>query len=531
MKPEESVWKEDRLRKVDDISDVDKIRQENFLVNLMHFDKFSLFLPIITSPEPSLEDRDIHFTFSELVQELKKYYFFEDKEMYDRIVLESLDTLLDSAIFNATWVETNSYYQRKFSNRNEVFRPFGIYTQKILNISPLDSQYPELVVDLRRKIFLREEKLFPLAPYEDFDRINTVKNELTDFINNKLKNFAEKKSCDLLIPVMRKGIILSRKLIKNEFIEPYYNMCWNPYDFTNKKILVFDDAVNSGNTLVKTIENLIDLGVERDNIFLSGFLANEDNRDKIVDKISKMLERDINYDENFDKKLSGDNFILKVLDIIMYIASLGSITDPDHLIINVSFKKKPLYLDIFKALHEINFGEVFEPDLEHLHPNKKKLTILLRKKEYKDIGWFNDEYIKDIDLIKVRLVLELDSSFKKVNRIQIVPIVNPIIKIQKGKKSQLDLNNFEIIRKGKVWTKIKNIPPYNIPPYVDCIVYLMVSSLAKHFLNIFKREFEMKIKSIEWKYLTEKYGDDSVVYESNFGEIFKGLKKDLGKRN
>jgi hypothetical protein len=215
------------------------------------------------------------------------------------------------------------------------------------------------------------------------------------------------------------------------------------------------------------------------------------------------------------KKLKNEDFRREVSDIMLYIASLGEVIDPDHLVIKAKYRSLQSPEDVMKVLEKFDMGEIFEPNLDHLHPARKKITLSLSEGEYKTL--VNEELplgVKAIDICKIRLLFDCikDGNGIKTQLSSIVPIVNPKISLLSDKEQNEALERYEfskIINGEKV---------YGTPPYVDAIIYHLITSLSKGFFSKYSQVAEggaqLVLENISYSYLSSKYRKFNTLLQS-----------------
>jgi|GEM_PF-5447293 len=493
--------------------------RERFLTQLLFFDEPALFLAVQTSGKVQDSSgkvaEEFNFTFQDLIEIAKKYPspfpFLMSEEIAKKNVIRALDTLLDSAIYRAEWRLLNNKWKRVFLNRNELFHVFAELREDLLKNSLEPEKKSEVIYKTRKYIYLREPLDENSKLYYD-ERIKKVEKELKEFIDKKL---VPKLSCEkdvVLVPVMRKGMILIEQLKKDTGLKNC-NICspiylelkqLNNKELNNKEIVLFDDAIQEGKTVERYLNKLKNLQINLDNVKVVTYLLNKDACNK-----STLYEESIKPRLLIEpgKTCSDWEFHREVSDILMYITHLGIITDPDHLVVNAKFVKRQEPSRVMELFESLGIGEVFEPDLDYLHPTRKKITLNLTEQEYHKLtGKELPEHVEGIDICKIRFIFELDQDDHKAQIHNIVPIVLPVV------NNISDEQQDQVIQKYGFSLECKKEDYDGIPCYLDAIIYHMTTSLLKGFFREFsktskERNMQLKKGSISstWEYLTTKH--------------------------
>jgi hypothetical protein len=489
----------------------------NFLYQLMFFDKPTFILMIMTAEERR-EPGGEGYTYDDLVNIVKKYNYFANPE---DMVLKGLDTLLDFAIYKPKWSKRENHWRRVFFNRSEVVRPFYKYKDKLFQPTKdfvLDEEEAEIIKRLFEDTLLHplEEPLKkPLK-----ERIERIERDIFDFLSHYLEPACKEHNA-LIIPTMRKGAVLLQYLCKkyNLELDAEYSGYYGKDKLDKRYVILFDDAVEKGDVLKEYLNLLTEeLKINRDNISFAAYCI---NNERCPQKIKDMI--DIGPPET--KRLNDVDFRREVSDIMLLIASLGQIIDPDHLVIEAKYKSSKFQRDIMSGLKKLGVGEIFEPNLDYLYPYRKKITLNLKEEGYRTLVKESNLPIgvEKIDIAKIRFLFNYDydkeNNAIKINELSIIPIVNPTIRCLNLEEQSKVLEKYENF--GRV-VKSENYF-YGTPPYVDIIIYDMTTSLIKAFLEKCSQEIKgnIELENVLWNYYSSKYKDQ------NFDELLLKFKSQL----
>lgn len=476
------------------------IFNQNLLVQFLYLDNAPLFLAIKTA--------DNELDLEGLRSLLTSSGYLLDPEETEETLSSALDTLLDFGIFKAMWKPFDGEYRRVFVNRNELFDMFAGFQEKLTQ-KLSEMNFSGTAESLRDKIHIGES---PALTFEDgyyIKRMEGTEKELVKFIEECL---LRPDVYDVLVPLARKGWVLFDHL-KNEGkleITVPYEYGINPKRLKNKRICLFDDAVKQGKHLYDALDQLVKAGIPPESITLITFLLNEttyfDSKNEYRAKIRNSLGRDIvSY-----RSLNDLDFHRKVADIVMYIAHFGTIIDPDHLVVTIKLTKPLSGKSVMGILNDLGIGKVLEPgvDLQHLYPNKKKITI--DKIDYRAItGEAFPEIVHRIMQCKFRMIWEYDLKFQ-TQRFELTPIVNPVID-KKGSKTECE----HAPSLGFCQKFLSSTPTENGGPCVDCVLFSMITKLLKAFLEVLAKRMPtgigMHIESMRWVEFESDYTDDLAV--------------------
>lgn len=478
------------------MSGMEEVLGERILAHLFFFDETSLLLMIRTS-----EKEEKYYTFQDLISAIEKAREFADPR---EDVLRALDTLLDSGIYKPEWRLRNGCWERVFFNRSEIAEVFTEDKDRILE--PIDPLNPwksdEVVMNIFMKIFMREagdlSSKLPCAK-----RISNVKSSLLQFIKERLLPELKKYKHNLvLLPTMRKGYTIFKHLCEEvdlNGIEIEYSGFLNKERFNGKKVLLLDDAVEKGNVLYGYYCKLKDIGVDENNILMATYLMNNNAVESEI--FRKHIKNRLIVEPM--KKLSDEDFHKEVSDILMYIASLCEIIDPDHLLIKIRFVNSLLPENVMEILESLRIGQIFEPNFDYLHPNKKKITLSFNTEEYKELTHQTlPNHIKGIDICKIRFIFDLykENDIYKAQISSIVPIVLPKISEVMSEEERNILQKYHFDR----WKDGKTL---DTPPYVDATVYGMTTLFVKGFFKrLQNKEVELApYVEVDWEYFKSKY--------------------------
>ena len=479
--------------------------KESFLGQLLFLNEPALFLAVQTSGKA-----ENGFTFQDLVEIIKKYPspfpFLMTENMIQEIVIDALDTLLDSAIYSTEWRLLNNKWKKIFLNRNELFHVFDELKEDLLSTSLDHKRKSEVIYKTRKNVYLREP-LDETSKLHYSERIKKVERELKEFIDKRL---VPKLSCEedvVLVPIMRKGTILIEQLKKDTGLKNC-NICFpiylKPEQLNNKKIVLFDDAIHEGKNIEKYFKKLQNLSsisynkIDLDNVKVVTYLLNEEVCSK--SEICKRL-----LVEPY-KKCSDWEFRREVSDLLMYIAHLGEIKDPDNLVVNAKFVEQQKIDKVLELFKNLGIENIVQSPLNYLHPNKMKITLNLTEQEYSDLTGELPEYVDGIDMCGVHFIFELNQKNHKAQIYDIVPVVLPVV------NNLQDNQQNKVIKEYGFNLDCKRESYDSIPCYIDTIIYHMTTSFFKEFFGDFSKiskERNMQLKkgsiSSKWEYLTTKH--------------------------
>lgn len=503
------LWRGSEAKEYEIRPETKRLLGQNFLYHLLRFDPSSFYLAIST-----LEDRQ--YTYSELKERIALYL---NKDL-DNIGVEaskSIDTLLDSGVFKAEWGDTADSTRRLFSNRGELLDCLLEIEQKS-TLPLVNENFASNLKDVYKLIF--EEN-----PPELIQKLEEIENRLADFITTAAKKAKEEKNCDAIVPVMRKGYMLFRHLLDKKRINLHGLTEYDVFSLKlgkikDKRPLILDDACNKGVTIERNLAVMESLKME--NYAFAAFCV---NKDFIREDIRKRITYCPNEYDDF-------NFHKEVLNIVLYIASLGEISDYDHLFIRCEFDDASDPSVIYRSLSNLGMGRITEPDLDHLHPTRKKITIDEVKCDriYYERGLNLPHCVLGFDTQKVRLTFERDITFEDrylVKRFVVVPIVNPMLERSYADQEDCGIEGRAIcglIKKEHLAKIYRRIPPH---PCIDCIIYDIVETLGKYFLEAFastlaKEGLKFKVTDVRFEYMRRKYDQ----FDKKLSQLKRELEKD-----
>lgn len=349
------------------------------------------------------------------------------------------------------------------------------------------------------------------------EKIEKIGNALRTYITERLIKHG--KDCEVLVTLLRKGNALivhlkKDKSVKEKLDKVAFRDCIvseeefiERKELHNKKILIFDDAVDEGKKIREIYNKLNNLSIPKDNIKVGAFVVNKKYCKKLIEE-GILNSKLICYEED-EKNFA---FLKKVLDIISYIVHTGDIIDPDHLEINGSFTSLISYHDLWNILEKMKLGKIYEADFEFYHPEKKKITIYdIPYSEWIDLS--NMNLLDQKFQCKIRFVfdMELENRNLVTKKFTMVPVINPKIKSEsiKSKSSEKCAKLYL-----QFCEKYKNTNYEKLDICcVDCILYTLVRGVVSRFMHEWKTKLkennlELEIENIEWKYLFIKYGED-----------------------
>ena len=286
------------------------------------------------------------------------------------------------------------------------------------------------------------------------------------------------------------------------------------------KIILFDDAIDDGENIVKLLKDVSDIiskdfvkdSIKRGNIKIGAYVINESNIEERK-KIEEEWGKGIICNEIIGYKKPKKAFLEEVLNIMDYLAHIGEIIDPDHLIITGDFKNPLSYESIREALEDIcnriPGSDVYEADIRYYHPLRKKMGIYgLPCQE-----WIGEDaekigVDKSIFQCKIRFIFFLNED-ATTEKFQIIPIVNPkIVEGEIGACNHSDLEKrFCEMCKKNIKNNV-NIDDIYTNICLDCVLFevtgrILSKFIDEYFSNAFKRE--LKKLDCRWVYLEEKY--------------------------
>jgi hypothetical protein len=473
------------------------IFSQNLLVQFLHLDDLPLFLALSMNKDSTFED----------LLSLLKNSGYRSEEDAEKMISNALDTLLDYGILKAEWRQFNSKYRRYFINRNELFNLFlGFEGQLMRRVKEIEN-FASIIRELRSRIYLGEAMELPFDDCYYENRIHEIEIDFINFV----KNCLNKPEYDVLVPLPRKAWAIFEHLKEKHEIEPTATVQYGiyPNNLKDKRICIFDDAVNEGRQLYNILTILLKRGVPKENITLTAFLVNRnrylDNTQSKRKDIEELLGKEVLY----YKALNDLEFHRKVADILMYIGSFGSIIDPDHLVVNAELSKPVSGKDVISILQDMEVGNVLEPglNLHHLHPTKKKITI--DRVDYTKLtGKPLPESIDKIEQCKIRMIWEYDPKEFLTQKFVLTPIINPIIADKKAVGCEKTFLRFCYQK------EISNLSEDN-KICVDCTLYSMVPNLLESFLDIFgaKLPTQLHITDIKWIEFESKYDKFPLINE------------------
>jgi len=286
------------------------------------------------------------------------------------------------------------------------------------------------------------------------------------------------------------------------------------------KIILFDDAIDDGENIVKLLKDVSDIiskdfvkdSIKRGNIKIGAYVINKSNIEERK-KIEEEWGSEIICEDIICYKKPRKEFLEEVLNIMSYLAHIGEIIDPDHLIINGNFNVPLPYETLREALEDIckriPGSDVYEADIRYYHPTRKKMGIYgLPCQEW--IGEDAEEIgvDKSIFQCKIRFIFFLNED-ATTEKFQIIPIVNPKIvegEIGECNHSGLEKRFCEICREN-----IKNnvnIEDIYTNICLDCVLFEVTGRILSKFVDeYFSEVFKSELMKLDcrWVYLEEKY--------------------------
>jgi hypothetical protein len=440
-------------------------------------------------------------TFENLCSFLHDVGYFRFGENVEEHVSSALDTLLDFGLFKAEWKKDDGTFKRYFIGRNELLNIFSEFKGKLMQ-KLRDIDFSNDMRKLRSLLHLQEAYEIIDDRYYYSKRIQDVEEDFIKFI----KTYVLREEHQIVYPLVRKAWAIFEHLKDEHQIESAIPIEYSiPSErLINKKVCVFDDAVDEGKRLCATLDTLVKFGLDPQNIYVVAYIVNKDNYFKPENKYRKEIERILGKEITIYKALNNLEFHRRVSDILMYIASFGSIIDPDHFVIKIKLDDPITYIKVMEALEKLNIGKILEPGvyLQYLHPNKKKITI--DAIDYSlVVGETLPESVEKISQCKVRTIWYYNDKFQ-TDTVILTPIINPVVidKLSMGLKCKLipSLKFCEMVEANPILRRYNNI-------CVDCTLFHMITRFLEKFLDIFSSQLNvrMTVNNLKWVEFESKY--------------------------
>ncbi|KAF5431538.1 hypothetical protein C5S39_05560 [Candidatus Methanophagaceae archaeon] len=379
---------------------------------------------------------------------------------------------------------------------------------------------------------------------QQLGRPEVLQRKILEFEKNlervmiNLRDYAKEHEYQILVLLLRKGYaFVNHEEIYKRLKEYGLKICSDD-EFKNEirikvktdktkpelkdwRIILFDDAIDDGENIVKLLEDVSNIiskdfvkdSIKRGNIKIGAYVINESNIEERK-KIEEEWGKGIICNEIIGYEKPKKEFLEEVLNIMDYLAHIGEIIDPDHLIITGDLKDPLSYETIREALEDIcnriPGSEVYEADIRYYHPSRKKMGIYgLPCQE-----WIGEDaekigVDKSIFQCKIRFIFFLNED-ATTEKFQIIPIVNP--KIVEGtigdcNHAGLGIRFCEICRKN-IKNNNVNIEDIYANICLDCVlsevtIRILSKFIDEYFSEVFKSEL-MKL-NYSWKYLEKKY--------------------------
>jgi hypothetical protein len=373
---------------------------------------------------------------------------------------------------------------------------------------------------------------------DQLKRPSVLRGKISEFEKNlervmiNLGDYAKEHDYQILVLLLRKGygfVAHNQKI--SERLKHDGLTTWSDEEFKNEirikvktdktkpelkdwKIILFDDAIDEGENIVKLLEDVSNIiskdfvkdSIKKGNIKIGAYVINESNIEERK-KIEEEWGKEIICNEIIGYKKPKKAFLEEVLNIMEYLAHIGEIIDPDHLIITGNFKDPLSYETIRKALgdicNKIPKSDVYEADIKYYHPLRKKMGIYGLPcpdwigEDAEKIGV--DKSLESIYQCKIRFIFFLNED-ATTEKFQIIPIINPKIvegTIRDCNHSGLGIRFCEICRKD-IYENI----------CLDCVLFevtirILSKFIDEYFSEVFKSEL-MKL-NYSWDYLEKKY--------------------------
>ena len=304
------------------------------------------------------------------------------------------------------------------------------------------------------------------------------------------------KGADFIIPIARRGIrILELRPSYQELFDKgkvlfYDAVKFHARELKNKKLILFDESVNTGGNLNRLRRNLRQFSFE-----------NGLNFDKRIFTAALLVNRDAKYyPDYYSKKLLLSNNLYDYLsDELHYkILSTGKPMDVDHLIVKIRLPEKliPDFISILQRIYharELGHSEMYD--------DVKMYTIDFNLSDTQSPFPFNISNIKGF--LKL-----FDEGPKKIRvflndgDIYIVPIVYPAMELN---KEIFELTKTCPLKLGKIGNRalckvltdaagIKEDPALQSIVCYHCIVNELNVYLVSNFLIKLKQHFKFEIE-------------------------------------
>lgn len=503
------LWKNTEVEEYEITDELADALRENLYVQLLYFDISSFLLMRGT------RDSEWH-DFEELCGIMSKMLPNEKRDDIISETSRSIDTLLDAGILRPRWVKTNGTWKRMFSNRGETVEELKTFEKK-LDIKCGHEGFLGEIKELRQTLFNEKER-------QDWDkRKKETEASLKEFIEKVTERAIKEKNCDMIIPLMRKGKALLEYFKEEEIVslrdlEIGDIVSLRLGKYKNRIPLILDDAIDEGNTVLETVDDIEDGHKKVRDYAVTAYTIN--CRHVRSDALARISFLDL-----VRKQEEETEFYRDVRNILMYIISSGLIIDPDHLHIKGELCPPADPRQIMNVLNDLGLGEIIEPDLDHLHPNTKKITIdKIADHPHKERLWSDFPQVKGFDVSKIRLLFSRKKSSRigkeyKIGEFEVVPVLDPVVSVEHDKCCNPE---FKICNMTGSSLDEYEVDP---PPCVDCIICNMVQSLAMHFL----KEFSTKLKDygVEISSLVARYDYMHSKYDEFESEIFSKFTKEL----
>ena len=303
------------------------------------------------------------------------------------------------------------------------------------------------------------------------------------------------KGADFIIPIARRGIRIlelrpsSQELFDKGKVLFYDAVKFHARELKNKKLILFDESVNTGGTLNRLREDLRRFSVK-----------NGLNFEKKIFTAALLVNRDAKYyPDYYSKKLLLSNNLYDYLsDELHYkILSTGKPMDVDHLIVKIRLPEKliPDFISILQRIYharELGHSEMYD--------DVKMYTIDFNLSDTQSPFPFNISNIKGF--LKL-----FDEGPKKIRvflndgEIYIVPIVYPAMEIDKEIFKLMEtcplldkIENRALCNVLKNAAGIKEDPALQSIVCYHCIVNELNVYLVSNFLIKLKQHFKFEIE-------------------------------------
>lgn len=388
--------------------------------------------------------------------------------------------------------------------------------------------------------------------------IDEIEEELVVFFNEVL-DYAKNNDFKIVVLILRKcyfiyKVLLEREKIKQESgikvipdstflgIIKYKALTNKESIYMGQKILVIDDTINTGSTINKFIECLIEnikLFPEfkekknkeiiqnyfgENNLKIGAYAINESKQTIRKFKETLFIKWGGVYVCDklmFNREGTDEEFHGRIFRLVDYTASIGEIIDWDHLSIKATIAKPIDYHKLWKILENIceklPRARLYKSNIMFFHTKKVKIGIY----GINCLAFIND--LKPLIMLdkfqcKIRFIFTMDDKLERINKVKIIPIVNPDI-------IQVKLRNREFCSQV---IRIQLCSALNIPDAVinpenfddlcrDCLLFEIITRITKTFIQEYflmeKQLIEHQISNFDckWELFSSIYNGSEAI--------------------